>query len=132
MKTVRWVLLVVIGAAVALTYFGIINPSFLPERCLFQKGFECKEFIATAKGVQLKLENTFDKDVVVTGINISQAGCVNENLNVNLGQGMEYVFNIKCNLTAGKILNSEIIIVYNEVDGLSDLKEMGVITKKII
>ncbi|MFH1174432.1 MAG: hypothetical protein V1725_04820 [archaeon] len=43
--TYGWALLMVLVAMAALAYFGVLSPSsFIPEKCLFEKGIACMDY----------------------------------------------------------------------------------------
>ncbi|MBR9692565.1 hypothetical protein GOV07_01395 [Candidatus Woesearchaeota archaeon] len=45
LTTYGWAFLVILVMIGALAYFGVINPNrFLPEKCLFQQEFHCKDY----------------------------------------------------------------------------------------
>ncbi|MBW2977943.1 hypothetical protein KY331_03800 [Candidatus Woesearchaeota archaeon] len=132
--TYGWAILVVLVAIAALAYFGVLSPAqFLPERCQLPAGMYCKSFLVTTGGVQLIMQNTLGKDITVTEINITEvSGCVDDTLNTTILNGEEATFNINCTLTAGYKLNSDLILVYDEVGGLSGFTSSGIITKKVV
>lgn len=127
--TYGWVILIVIGSITILTYLGF-SPSILPERCYFPNGLNCIDYTATSDGLQLVLENNLDKSIKIRNINISKPNCA-KNFNTTVLKNEEEAFYINCSLESGKILNSELIIIYDEVDEFSDIRKIGIVTKKI-
>jgi len=72
------------------------------------------------------------KDITVTNINITEAaGCVDDTLNTTILNGEEATFNINCTLTSGYKLNSDLVVTYDEVGGLSGFTSSGILTKKV-
>jgi hypothetical protein len=131
--TYGWAILVVLVAIGALAYFGVLSPGrFLPERCQLQSGFYCKSFKVATDGIDMVVTNSLGKSIVFQSINVTSAsGCVLSSINATVINGQDHTFNINCTLTAGSKLNSDVVITYDEVDGVSGLKSTGVITKGI-
>jgi hypothetical protein len=131
--TYGWAILVVLVAIAALAYFGVLSPGqFLPERCQLPAGLYCKSFKVTTSGIQLIIQNTMGKEINLTGINVTDAtGCANSSVNTYLTNGGEATFTLGCTLTSGQKLNSDVVITYNEVDGLTGFQTSGVLTKKV-
>ncbi|MBW2977942.1 hypothetical protein KY331_03795 [Candidatus Woesearchaeota archaeon] len=131
--TYGWAILVVLVAIGALAYFGVLSPAkFLPERCQLQAGLYCKSFKVTTSGTELIIQNTLGKDITVQTINITgESGCVNSSMNTNITNGAEATFNVGCTLASGYKLNSDVVITYDEVGGLTGQIATGVITKKV-
>ena len=130
--TYGWAILVVLVAIAALAYFGVLSPGkYLPEKCVPAAGIGCTSFKATTTGVDLILQNALGKDITVTAINIAdETGC-NETLSTILVNGQDATFNVACTLTSGAKINSDLIITYNEVNGLSGLQNSGTLSTKV-
>jgi len=131
--TYGWAILVVLVAIAALAYFGVLSPAkFLPERCQLPAGLFCKSFRVTTTGAQFIIQNTLGKDITVKTINITgESGCVNSSINTNITNGAEATLNVGCTLTSGYKLNSDLVLIYDEVGGLTGQVATGVITKKV-
>lgn len=128
--TYGWVILIVLIAIIILTYLGF-SPSILPERCYLPEGLNCKSLLVTTDSVQLIFENTIGKNITIKKINISKiTGCVSS-ANKTIPNNEKAIFYVNCTLKSGDVLNSELIITYDEIDGLSGIKRIGIITKKI-
>ena len=132
--TYGWAILVVLVAIAALAYFGVLSPGqFLPERCQLPAGLYCKSYQVTTSGVQLIIQNTLGKDINVTAINVTEvSGCEATGLGTSLINGEEATFNVNCTLTSGTKLNSDLIVTYDEVGGLTGFTSSGILTKKVI
>jgi len=128
--TYGWVIIIVVGSITILTYLGF-SPSILPERCYFPDSINCKDYTAKSDGLQLVLENKLDININIKNINISKTNCA-KIFNTTILENEEATFYINCSLESGKILNSELTIVYDEIDGFSDIRKIGIITKKIV
>jgi len=120
----------VIGAVAFLLYFGIFSKySFVPERCYLPEPLVCKEYKVSAANVELTIQNNLDKDIFIKKINISD--CAGNNINKNIKSNKQERFNINCNLEEKEILDSKLIIIYDEVDGLLNVEKEGIIVKRI-
>src|SRR3989338_11413651 len=74
LMTYGWAFLVVLVVLGTLTYFGILNPSFLlPEKCQLQLGLYCRDHRIDAdnRAISLKLENGMGKGIIITRIKIA-------------------------------------------------------------
>jgi len=131
--TYGWAILVVLVAIAALAYFGVLSPAkFLPERCQLPAGLFCKSFKVSTSGVDIVMSNTMGKDIVLQSINVTeQAGCSLTSINATVMNGEDYTFNINCTLASGQKLNSDLVITYDEVDGVIGQVASGVLTKKV-
>jgi hypothetical protein len=129
--TYGWAILVVIVAIAALAYFGVLSPGkYLPEKCVPAAGIGCMSFKATTTGVDLILQNALGKDITVTGINLEDAGC-NDTFTTTVVNGESGTFALTCALTAGSKINSDMVITYDEVGGLTGLQNSGTLNAKV-
>ena len=128
-----WAILVVLVAIAALAYFGVLSPGkYLPEKCVPAAGIGCSSFKATSTGVDLILQNALGKDIVVTAINAPDAGSgCSDTFNTTLVNGADATFSLNCTLTSGSKINSDLLITYDEVNGLSDLSNSGTLSTKV-
>jgi len=72
--TYGWAILVVLVMISALAYFGVMNPNkYLPEKCIFSAGFNCRDFIIQHNGgnlqVLFKLDNKAGDNIVLQSVN---------------------------------------------------------------
>ena len=129
--TYGWAILVVIVAIAALAYFGVLSPGkYLPEKCVPAAGIGCMSFKATTTGVDLILQNALGKDITVTDINLEDAGC-NDTFTTTVVNGESATFALTCALTSGSKINSDMVITYDEVGGLTGLQNSGTLNAKV-
>ena len=56
----------------AIAYFGVMNPStFIPERCVLQTGLNCEIKSIESNNIELELENSFGRELVISEARIS-------------------------------------------------------------
>ena len=129
--TYGWAILVVLVAIAALAYFGVLSPGkYLPEKCIPAAGISCNSFKATTTGVDVILQNSLGKDITVTGINFPDATC-SDTFTTTLVNGDSGTFNIACTLTSGSKINSDMVITYDEVNGLGNLTNTGTLSTEV-
>jgi len=74
LMTYGWAFLVVLVVLGTLTYFGILNPSFLlPEKCTLQLGLYCRDhrIDSDSRTISLRLENGVGKGMLIQRIKIA-------------------------------------------------------------
>jgi hypothetical protein len=67
--TYGWAILAAMMVIAALAYFGMTNPSILPDKCIFSNGFECTDYIVTASSVSIRAVNTLGQTIYGDPIN---------------------------------------------------------------
>jgi hypothetical protein len=129
--TYGWAILVVLVAIAALAYFGVLSPGkYLPEKCMPSAGIGCTSFKATTAGVDFVFQNALGKDIVVTTIETADPAC-SATFTTTLVNGASGTFNVACSLTAGSKISTDLTITYDEVGGLTGLKNSGTLTTKV-
>ena len=62
--TYGWAILAVLVAIGALAYFGVLSPSkYLPDKCIFTTGLNCKDFAFTQSGNDLNVSFTITNNL---------------------------------------------------------------------
>jgi hypothetical protein len=129
--TYGWAILVVLVAIAALAYFGVLSPGkYLPEKCMPSAGIGCTSFKATTSGIDFVFQNALGKDIVVTDVETVDPVCTGS-FNTTLVNGASSTFSMSCALTSGSKISSDLIITYDEVGGLTGLKNTGTLTTKV-
>jgi len=138
LMTYGWAILVVLVAIGALAYFGVLTPEkFLPEKCLLSAGFFCKSFkVEAAAGITLLVESSLPTDITLTKIEFKDKDTIlcSGTYTTELKSGESSTFTASCtpSLTSGSRFKADIVITYDEVDGLTDLVKTGSILGKVI
>lgn len=121
-----WAILIALVAVGVISYFKILNPDeIVRDQCLLAQGIYCKSHKATPTGASIMLTNFMGRDITVTDVMLSDINCSSSGLSVYLPNDRDAVFNLSCNLTPKSKANSELIIYYDEVGGLSDMSNHG-------
>lgn len=122
----------------ALAYFGVLTPEkFLPEKCLLSAGFFCKSFkVEAAAGVTLLAESSMPTDITITKLEFKDKDTIlcSGTFTTELKSGESATFVSSCSptLTSGSRFKADIVVTYDEVDGLTDLVKTGSILGKVI
>lgn len=69
--------------------------------------------------------NSLGKDIVITDIVLSDAGCNATGLSTSVANDVDATLTVSCNLTAGAKVKSDVLITYNEVGGLTGMSNSG-------
>jgi hypothetical protein len=126
LMTYGWAILVVLIAIGALAYFGVLSPDkLLPNQCRLAQGLYCKSHLATTSGASVLIVNSLGKDITVTDINLSGVAGCEESFSTALANDAQAQFDIPCAITAGSKVKSDIVVTYDEVGGLSGIKNAG-------
>lgn len=126
LMTYGWAILVVLIAIGALAYFGVLSPdNLLPNQCRLAQGIYCKSHKADTTGASILIVNSLGKDITVTGVNLTdQAGCA-ATFSTVVANDAQVQFDVPCTIAAGTKIKSDIVLTYDEVGGLTDIKNSG-------
>ena len=72
LSTYGWVIVMIVVAIAALSYLGVLTP-ITPERCTFEIGVSCNDFVIQENSVSLLLKNVKGEAIKITSIGIE--GC---------------------------------------------------------
>lgn len=131
----------------SMAYFGVLNPNrLLPERCSFEIGFDCKDYVVSADRNQIILSFSNGKG---RGIILSEAtatpqqgnpvvgDCSIQNLNLEVGNGQSATLILNCQNIDGNLVNADkmhrwdINIKYKFEDLESEMNANGELMAKI-
>ena len=132
LTTYGWAFLVILVMIGALAYFGVINPNrFLPEKCLFQQEFHCKDYqveydTPALANVNFYITNNLGSGIIIpiNGVSVNHTGTTGgktcPTAALSLGAGM--TGEIKCTGVPGSYIEGEktkftITIRYNTTTG---------------
>jgi len=131
LMTYGWAILVVGVAIAALAYFGVLSPSrFLPNKCTLPSGIACIDHKVDASSVTMILQNSLGYTINVTSINLTDVGCANTSIGVQLQNGGQGTFTIGCTSTVGEKFKSDVDLVFTRLDtGLSQTFEGEILSQ---
>ncbi|MBW2995454.1 hypothetical protein KY312_03800 [Candidatus Woesearchaeota archaeon] len=117
LMTYGWAILVVGVAIAALAYFGVLSPSrFLPNKCTFPSGVACIDYKVDASTVTMILQNSLGYTINVTDVNLTDAGCANTSINVQMQNGDTGTFTISCTNIVGEKFKSDVRMDFLRID----------------
>ncbi len=126
LTTISWGILIVIIMLGILAFAGVLNPDkLIPDQCRLGEGLYCKSYKATTEGVEFIIQNSYGKDITITEVDLENIPNCNPSINISIKNNEETQFNISCDLSNSKRLKSDLIIRYNEPNGLSGLSNQG-------
>jgi len=132
LMTYGWAILVVLVAIGALAYFGVLNPDkILPNQCRLAQGLYCKSHKADATGVTMLVTNSLGKDITITSIDLPDAGCTATGLSLGIANDVDATLTVSCNLTTGAKVKSDVLIIYDEVGGLTGMSNAGTFVSSV-
>src|SRR3989338_2628680 len=129
LMTYGWVIMVVLLAIGALSYFGVLSlDNFVPRRCALEPGIACMDFKVNENSITLVLRTARGEDITMSSIKIS--GCTGTASGF-LRYGGEVTYTINgCDNIVNKKFIGEINITYTGETGLTH-KNRGNIVGKV-
>jgi len=105
---------------------------FIPSVCSLPSGIACLDFIVTTSSVDLIVRNSLGNDIELNSIEIPSGNCLSE-INDIVSNGDQYIAKIdNCNNgVVGSKFNSDIIIIYTNIDSNIQHKIIGTLTTNI-
>ena len=143
LMTYGWAILVVLVVIGALAYFGVLSPtSILPEKCFFQVGLECEQYVVGNGQAQFIVRNNLGKKLTinslklidennnevcstlsaVSGIDNEKSGTITTFCNINSNPGDKKKFTVEIEYYTGNEIsfthtaNGELLSVIEELD----------------
>jgi len=103
--------------------------SQLGQNCQLSPGLNCKSYKADTTGITLLIENPSAKDIIITSIKFTDLPkcALTNRKTITVGDSVR--FDIPCTggLTSGSRFRSDLIITYDETDGLTGLTNTGAV-----
>lgn len=116
LMTYGWAILVVLIAAGALAYFGVLSPDKLfPDKCVLPAGIGCLDYRVESFRAVLVLQNTLGEPITINKVVISannQECSDNETIALNNDEKAVYTITECNNGEAGKIFDGAINVTY--------------------
>jgi hypothetical protein len=124
-----WVIMVVLVAIGALSYFGVLSSDkFVPRKCLLEVGIGCTDFKVQEDSVTLVIINGKGEDITISEIAVGE--CKGINLGT-LKNGERKTYTITgCTNAVSEKFNEKINLTYTTETGLEH-KNIGSIADKV-
>lgn len=116
LSTYGWVILVVIAAVIALSYFGVLNPKTLPKKCTIEAGIGCLDFKVHEDSIILVLKNARGEDINVETISIGDCTGAGSGFLKN-GEQAQFIIT-GCDNTQAEAFREDITLTYSGETGL--------------
>ncbi len=128
LMTYGWVIMVVLIAIGALSYFGVLSPDRLvPEKCFLEPGIGCADFKVNENSVTLVLRNGKGEDITITSIKVGSCSGTDSGALQNSQQARFIVSG--CSNIANEKFDEEINITYSGETGLTHKKRGNIVFK---
>jgi len=108
-------LFMIIGA---LAYFGNLDPDrFLPDKCAMDPPFACTDFSVQGNALEFTFLNAAGVDL--DGVVVTASGCSPDAVVGTITNGESATATFTCATSSGNRLQTDLVIAYNDENGLS-------------
>lgn len=119
LMTYGWVIMAVMVAIGALSYFGLLSPErLLPSRCSLPAGINCLDFIVDSASITLVLQNNVGGRITINRVavgNVDSSSCFN-NVDIVVNNNQKAIISISgcSNGNMGERFKGELNVTYTK------------------